>query len=80
MGDFGSGGGNRRSSTGSGNGGGYLMGNQVGRMSEMDSADVEKLLDSLRIDRERRDVIVGDLFHRGLSPGERRRLELGLLV
>lgn len=46
----------------------------------MSNDDVEALLDSLQIDVDRRDTIVGDLFRRGLSPGEQRRLELGLLV
>eukprot|EP01082_Thalassiosira_pseudonana_P000200 g357.t1.1.5e174188 g357 g357.t1 contig1:864473-866633(+) len=48
--------------------------------SIMTHDDVENLLDNLRIDHERRDTIVGDVFRRGLSPGEQRRLELGLLV
>ena len=43
-------------------------------------ANIEKLLDSLRIDNDRRDVIVGDAFKRGLNVGEQRRLELGLIV
>lgn len=48
--------------------------------SKMASSDVDKLLDSLRIDADRRDTIVGDAFTRGLNPGEQRRLELGLQV
>ena len=48
--------------------------------SAMTTNDIENLLDSLRIDRDRRDTIVGDAFGRGLNPGEQRRLELGLLV
>lgn len=48
--------------------------------NQMNDDDVERLLDSLRIDYDRRDTVVGDAFHRGLSLGERRRLELGLLV
>jgi ABC-type multidrug transport system ATPase subunit len=46
----------------------------------MRDEDIERLLDSLRIDYDRRDIPVGDAFHRGLSLGEQRRLELGLLV
>ena len=46
----------------------------------MSNDDVEALLDSLQIDVNQRDTIVGDPFCRGLSPGEQRRLELGLLV
>lgn len=42
--------------------------------------DIERLLDGLSIDYDRRDIPVGDAFHRGLSLGEQRRLELGLLV
>ncbi|KAL3805403.1 hypothetical protein HJC23_009110 [Cyclotella cryptica] len=51
-----------------------------GFSNKMNDEDIERLLDSLRIDHDRRDTIVGDAFHRGLSLGERRRLELGLLV
>lgn len=47
---------------------------------KMASSDVDRLLDSLRIDADRRDTIVGDAFARGLNPGEQRRLELGLQV
>lgn len=46
----------------------------------MSDKDIENLLDSLRIDTDRRDVRVGDSFRRGLTLGEQRRLELGLLV
>ena len=41
---------------------------------------MERLLDALRIDTDRRDTIVGDIFHRGLNEGEQRRLELGLMA
>jgi ABC-type multidrug transport system ATPase subunit len=46
----------------------------------MSDEDIERLLDSLRISKDRRDTVVGDSFRRGLSLGEQRRLELGLLV
>lgn len=46
----------------------------------MSEEDIERLLDSLRICKDRRDTMVGDSFHRGLTLGEQRRLELGLLV
>ena len=46
----------------------------------MGSDDIEKLLDSLRIDKDRRDTVVGDILKRGLNRGEQRRLELGLCV
>lgn len=46
----------------------------------MSDEDVERLLDSLRISKDRRDTLVGDSFRRGLTLGEQRRLELGLLV
>ena len=42
--------------------------------------DIERLLDSLRIAKDRRDILVGDSFRRGLTLGEQRRLELGLMV
>mmetsp|Transcript_37529 Transcript_37529/g.69435 ORF Transcript_37529/g.69435 Transcript_37529/m.69435 type:complete len:318 (-) Transcript_37529:203-1156(-) len=51
-----------------------------GVSSFISSSETENLLDSLRIDPDRRDTIVGDVFERGLNPGEQRRLELGLLV
>eukprot|EP00567_Pseudictyota_dubia_P017121 CAMPEP_0197437676 /NCGR_PEP_ID=MMETSP1175-20131217/4856_1 /TAXON_ID=1003142 /ORGANISM="Triceratium dubium, Strain CCMP147" /LENGTH=667 /DNA_ID=CAMNT_0042967253 /DNA_START=443 /DNA_END=2446 /DNA_ORIENTATION=- len=42
--------------------------------------EIEGILDSLGILSHRRKTVVGDLFRRGLSPGERRRLDLGLMV
>jgi len=51
-----------------------------GSCSRMDDEAVEKLLDNLQIDKDRRDVAVGDIFHRGLNAGEQRRLEIGLSV
>ncbi|KAL7463291.1 hypothetical protein ACHAXS_003680 [Conticribra weissflogii] len=47
---------------------------------KMDKDDIDKFLDSLQISVDRRDTIVGDPFSHGLSPGERRRLEIGLSV
>jgi hypothetical protein len=41
---------------------------------------IERLLDALRIDVDRRDTIVGDIFKKGLNAGEKRRLDLGLMV
>jgi len=46
----------------------------------MSDEHIESLLDSLRISHDRRDVVVGDAFRRGLTLGEKRRLELGLMV
>ncbi|KAL3795767.1 hypothetical protein HJC23_008254 [Cyclotella cryptica] len=46
----------------------------------MSDKDIEGLLDSLRISHDRRDTVVGDAFRRGLTLGEKRRLELGLSV
>ena len=46
----------------------------------MSDEEIEKLLDSLRIDPDRRDVRVSGAFHRGLTVGEQKRLEIGLLV
>ena len=46
----------------------------------MSDEEIEKLLDSLRIDPDRRDIRVGGAFHRGLTMGEQKRLEIGLLV
>jgi ABC-type multidrug transport system ATPase subunit len=46
----------------------------------MSDEDIERLLDTLRISIDRRDTLVGDSFRRGLTLGEQRRLELGLLV
>eukprot|EP00985_Skeletonema_marinoi_P027643 scaffold23018_cov205-Skeletonema_marinoi.AAC.6 len=45
-----------------------------------DDEGIERLLDALRIDVDRRDTIVGDMFKKGLNPGEQRRLDLGLTV
>ncbi|KAL7472192.1 hypothetical protein ACHAXS_013645 [Conticribra weissflogii] len=58
----------------SSSGGGYFG------SRKMDDDDVDKFLDSLQIGIDRRDTIVGDPFARGLSPSERRRLEIGLSV
>lgn len=46
----------------------------------MSNTDIENLLENLRIDSDRRDIIVGEASKRGLNPGEQRRLELRLLV
>lgn len=48
--------------------------------SLMNDDGIEKLLDALRIDLDRRDVICGDIFKNGLTPSEQRRLDLGLMV
>jgi len=48
--------------------------------SIIDDEGIERLLDALRIDEDRRDTIVGDLFKKGLNVGEQRRLDLGLTV
>ena len=42
--------------------------------------EIDGILKSLGILEDRQDVVVGDLFRRGLSEGERRRLDLGLMV
>ncbi|KAL7533980.1 hypothetical protein ACHAWF_004684 [Thalassiosira exigua] len=52
----------------------------IGKGTLMTPSDVESLLDSLRIDLDRRNTIVGDIFRKGLNHGEQRRLELGLMA
>lgn len=42
--------------------------------------EIDGILNSLGILEDRQHVKVGDLFRRGLSEGERRRLDLGLMV
>ena len=42
--------------------------------------EIDGILKSLGILEDRQNVAVGDLFRRGLSEGERRRLDLGLMV
>ena len=48
--------------------------------ARFDDEGIEKLLDALRIDLDRRDTICGDVFKKGLNPSEERRLDLGLMV
>jgi len=53
----------------------------TGRLKgEKSNEEIDHLLGSLGIMEERRDTIVGDQFRRGLSEGEKRRLNLGLMV
>ena len=42
--------------------------------------EIDGILRSLGILEDRQNVVVGDIFRRGLSAGERRRLDLGLMV
>ena len=42
--------------------------------------EIENILKSLGILEQRRNIIVGDTFRRGLNKGEIRRLNLGLMM
>lgn len=47
---------------------------------EKSTEEIDSLLESLGFKHDRKDTIVGDMFRKGLSKGEIRRLELGLMV